>query len=613
MTDRYVATTGTNSGSGPIGSPWQTIQYANDNATAGDTIYVRGGSYSEGARITKQLTIARYQSEVPIFTSTTTTSPHGQKNAVFYVAADGVVLDGLTVRNYTAAVNGSNISVTSRTGNPGLTVKNCIVSGATNGHGIRSYDSDYLQVYDCQVFDNSIGISVESQNSVAQDFGRGVKIYRNTVHDNHFLSVKTVIPTTDDAGAQGINLLRVAGESGTPIEVYDNQCYNNYEWSYDYGYDGSGIEVFGSAWVDIYRNDIHDNPHCIETGTQTSSNFGGGLIPVTNINIHHNTFYRGTTIPRYRWYPTGTQWKADVRLATTANKTFNTGFANGQTIDGAGFPLVTGNRILIKNQTTSSQNGIYTVNASGAPTRATDADADGEIALMACKVTSGTANINKHFALTTGTTIAGSKTYTEIIPNSTQYADVGYGAGLLMAAGDDCTIVHNTFYNLDQYAFAISQLSVDPYGDTVDNLDFRNNIITTSGAKVDWVGILLGRALTGATIDYTLYQAGIGSAQLLKTFGDLAGASYTSVAAIQAATTFDDNSLTGDPAYLNAGAGDYRTGPTGAGVNAGVDIPGYTGEYSGVAPDIGYFEYNEGQANPAPNTTRRRGRRNVVR
>lgn len=59
-----------------------------------------------------------------------------------------------------------------------------------------------------------------------------------------------------------------------------------------------------------------------------------------------------------------------VRVATTADGTLATAFANGQTVDG--ITLVTGDRILIKNQSTASQNGIYTVNASGAPTRATD-------------------------------------------------------------------------------------------------------------------------------------------------------------------------------------------------------------------------------------------------
>lgn len=61
-----------------------------------------------------------------------------------------------------------------------------------------------------------------------------------------------------------------------------------------------------------------------------------------------------------------------VRVATTANGTLSTAFENGDTVDGV--VLATGDRILIRRQTTASENGIYVVNASGAPTRATDFD-----------------------------------------------------------------------------------------------------------------------------------------------------------------------------------------------------------------------------------------------
>ena len=59
---------------------------------------------------------------------------------------------------------------------------------------------------------------------------------------------------------------------------------------------------------------------------------------------------------------------AAVNVATTANITLS----GLQTIDGV--TLVSGNRVLVKDQTTSSQNGIYVVPASGAWTRATDYD-----------------------------------------------------------------------------------------------------------------------------------------------------------------------------------------------------------------------------------------------
>lgn len=64
-------------------------------------------------------------------------------------------------------------------------------------------------------------------------------------------------------------------------------------------------------------------------------------------------------------------WKQSVKAMTVGNGTLATAYANGQTVDG--HTLVTGERILIGAQTTASENGIYTVNATGAPTRSTDA------------------------------------------------------------------------------------------------------------------------------------------------------------------------------------------------------------------------------------------------
>lgn len=59
------------------------------------------------------------------------------------------------------------------------------------------------------------------------------------------------------------------------------------------------------------------------------------------------------------------------------------------TLDGVA--LVAGDRVLLKDQTTASQNGIYVV-AAGAWTRATDADAAAELAGGIVKVQSGTIN-----------------------------------------------------------------------------------------------------------------------------------------------------------------------------------------------------------------------------
>lgn len=87
---------------------------------------------------------------------------------------------------------------------------------------------------------------------------------------------------------------------------------------------------------------------------------------------------------------TGLDAKASVRVATTAAGTLATSFENGDSVDGV--TLATGNRILIKDQASAQENGIYVVNASGAPTRATDLDSWAEVPGAYVWVEEGTTN-----------------------------------------------------------------------------------------------------------------------------------------------------------------------------------------------------------------------------
>lgn len=65
--------------------------------------------------------------------------------------------------------------------------------------------------------------------------------------------------------------------------------------------------------------------------------------------------------------------KKAVRVASTANVVIASALINGSVVDG--ITLATGDRVLLMNQTTPAENGIYVVVASGAAPRATDMDA----------------------------------------------------------------------------------------------------------------------------------------------------------------------------------------------------------------------------------------------
>ncbi len=132
----------------------------------------------------------------------------------------------------------------------------------------------------------------------------------------------------------------------------------------------------------------------------------------------------------------GKQWKAPVRAATTANGTLASAFANGATIDGVA--LVTGDRILIKDQTAGAENGIYVVAASGAPSRASDANSAGELAPgTTVYVTEGTVNGDKSFSITSNAAITiGTTAHT--------WGQTG-GSGTTYSAGNGLSLTGATF------------------------------------------------------------------------------------------------------------------------------------------------------------------------
>lgn len=98
---------------------------------------------------------------------------------------------------------------------------------------------------------------------------------------------------------------------------------------------------------------------------------------------------------------TGLKWKNSVRAATTGNITLS----GAQTIDG--ISIVAGDRVLVKDQSTQTQNGIYLC-ASGAWTRATDSDSSADLTNAIVPVEEGTANADTTWRQTTDSVNLGS-------------------------------------------------------------------------------------------------------------------------------------------------------------------------------------------------------------
>lgn len=127
-----------------------------------------------------------------------------------------------------------------------------------------------------------------------------------------------------------------------------------------------------------------------------------------------------------------------VRAATTADITISTALNNGDTLDGV--TLATGDRVLVKNQSTASQNGIYIVGTT--PARAEDyATWDPHVAAI-ISVAEGTANADTLWLCTsnTGGTLGSTSLAFSRVNNAAGIANTpagGIAAATVQAAIDE--------------------------------------------------------------------------------------------------------------------------------------------------------------------------------
>lgn len=171
--------------------------------------------------------------------------------------------------------------------------------------------------------------------------------------------------------------------------------------------------------------------------------------------------------------------KTPVTVATTANITLS----GEQTIDGV---LTSASRVLVKNQSTASQNGIY-VSAAGAWTRAVDWNATGQIVQgTEILVNSGSTNELATFKVTTASPITIGST------------SVAFASTANISAGD--------YYRYNGQLFGYAQTTLDNwYFAKAGNLTGTglDNFAMGPGAGVSFTTAthnFLGGAFTGGAI-----------------------------------------------------------------------------------------------------------------
>lgn len=185
----------------------------------------------------------------------------------------------------------------------------------------------------------------------------------------------------------------------------------------------------------------------------------------------------------------GLRPKEAVRAASTANVDISNGLENGDSIDGV--TLATGDRVLLKDQTSPEENGIYVVVASGAASRSSDMDSltpIDEVNGASVPVQEGTDNEGKIFVQTGGVSTLGTDANNFVFFNSSS----------TLVGGDGITISGSNV-SIDQdgegLQFVSNQLALELDGSTLSK--------SASGLRVAAGGITNSEINASAAIAYS--------------------------------------------------------------------------------------------------------------
>lgn len=269
---KYVATTGNDSNPGTLAKPWRTIQKAASVATAGSTVFIRGGVYTERVTIGVSgsasggfITFSSYPNEKAIVDGTGLVVPVSGNGLFLIEDRSYVIIKGFEIRNYKTTtrdkvpvgihVRGSSHHIRLLNNTIHHIQHNATTTPGIDAHGIAVYGTNPLQAITGLVIQGNDLYSLKlgsSEALVVNGNVDGFKIVANTVHDCNNIAI-------DAIGFEGVSADPATDQArnGTIAHnlIYNINSYGNPAYGTDRSADG--IYVDGGSKIVIERNVVH--------------------------------------------------------------------------------------------------------------------------------------------------------------------------------------------------------------------------------------------------------------------------------------------------------------------------------------------------------------------